>query len=365
MPPRHPGDSATTIASIHDVARTASVSLATVSRVLNGTGPVRDETRKKVLEAVERLGYVPHGGARSLITRQTRTIGVILPDIYGEFFSELIRGADLAARDAGYHLLVSGAHSNEQDTREVLRALHGRVDALIVMAPVASDTVDRALPGGVPVVLLNHASRDTRHRTIRIDNRGGARAMTEHLLDLGHRRIALVLGPPDNEDAIERRRGYEEALSARRVAVDPALLLPGDFTDGAGERAGLLVADLDPRPTAVFATNDAMAIGCLAGLRGRGLRVPEDVALAGFDDIPFSRYVSPPLTTVQVAISELGSRAAARVVQALAGTAPTRRHELLPTTLVVRESCGAHRPIQPRVPPRAPRATAGRKRRRQ
>jgi LacI family transcriptional regulator len=345
--------------SIHEVAGAARVSVATVSRVLNHEGLVRDDTRRLVLDAIARLGYVPHAAARSLITRQTRTIGMILPDIYGEFFSELIRGADLTARRHGYHLLVSGAHSDPTETREAVRMLHGRVDGLVLMAPAAEDgRLDGSLPGRLPVIVLNDAGAGVRHASLRVDNRGGARAMTEHLLALGHRRIAFIQGPPRNHDAAERRLGYRDALAARGFAPDPRLEIPGDFSDETGHRAATHIAGIDPRPTAVFAANDAMAIGCLAGLRERGLRVPEDVALAGFDDIPVARYMTPPLTTVHVAIAEVGGRAIARLLDVLESGTPLPLHpELLPTTLVVRASCGAPHPASP-TRPRRPATSA-------
>lgn len=331
---------ADTSVSIREVASAAAVSVTTVSRVLNDTGPVREDTRRRVLAAIARLGYTPHGAARSLITRQTRTIGVILPDIYGEFFSELIRGADLAARRSGYHLLVSGAHADLAETREVLRTLHGRVDGLVLMASaVDARALDDSLPATMPIVLLNDGRRAATHSSIRIDNRGGARAMTRHLIGQGHRRIGFIEGPEGNDDAAERRMGYREALAAHGLTRDAGLELPGDFTEKAGHDAGRRFTALTPRPTAVFAANDAMAIGCLAGLRDAGLRVPEDVALAGFDDIPIARYMTPPLTTVHVAIEELGGGAIARLVGELERNRPgPARHELLPATLVVRGS---------------------------
>lgn len=326
--------------SIREVASAARVSVTTVSRVLNRTGPVRDDTRRRVEAAIARLGYVPHAAARSLITRQTRTIGVVLPDIYGEFFSELIRGADLAARRVGYHLLVSGSHADQAETRDVLRTLYGRVDGLILMASsVDARALEDSLPASVPLVLLNDGRRARHHASIRIDNRPGARAVIDHLVGLGHQRIGFIQGPEGNEDAAQRRMGYRQALAAHGIAVDPRLEIRGDFSEKAGHDAAGQLAGGDPPPTAIFAANDAMAIGCLAALRERGLRVPADVALAGFDDIPIARYMTPALTTVHVAIEELGGGAVARLLQELErNPSATPRHEVLPATLVIRAS---------------------------
>lgn len=329
--------------SIRVVARAANVSVATVSRVLNGTGPVRDATRRRVLEAVEELAYVPHSAARSLSTRRTQSVGVLLPDLHGEFFSELIRGIDLTARRAGFHVLVSGSHSDPAEVEAVLRTLHGRVDGLIVLATGLSGDVRAArLPRRMPIVLLNESDPRGGHDSIRIDNRGGARSATEHLLELGHRRLAMIRGPEENSDAAERLQGFRDALAAHGLAAEPRWLLEGDFREESGYRAGAALAGLEPRPTAVFAANDAMAIGCLQALRERGLAVPADVALAGFDDIPISRFLSPPLTSVRVAIAEMGGRAMERLIQAIERDPATpRHHEVVAATLVVRASTSA------------------------
>ena len=324
--------------SIRQVARHAGVSVATISRVLNGKGPVREETRALVLAAVAELGYVPHNAARSLSTRRTMSLGVVLPDLHGEFFSELIRGIDLAARRAGYHILVSGSHDDPAEARAVLAALHGRVDGLVLMNP-ASAATSIAVTRQTPTIALNAAELDGPHDSIRIDNRGGARAAVEHLLYLGHRRIAIVTGPAGNHDAAERTLGYHDALAARDVEAAPDWTIAGDFDEASGYAAGLAIAGLAPRPTAIFAANDAMAIGCLAALRERGLAVPGDISLAGFDDVPMARYLTPGLTSVRVAIAELGGRAVERLLSAIkAGRDRARHHEVVAATLVPRGS---------------------------
>jgi LacI family transcriptional regulator len=334
-------------ASIKEVALKAGVSIATVSRVLNDKGPVAEATRSRILEAIERLRYVPHGAARSLITNQTDTIGVLLPDLYGEFFSEVIRGIDQAARRNGLHVLISGFHSDRAEIEAVLRALRGRVDGLIVLSPdVDAQTLRRNLPETLPVVLLNtringQTIGEVNFDAINTDNHGGALAMVRHLVALGHRRIALIRGPEENVDARERLRGYRDALRALGIAAAEPLELSGDFSEESGYRAGQRLLTLNPRPTAVFAANDSMAIGCLFALRAAGVRVPEDVALAGFDDIPIARYLSPSLSSVHVPIAELGTRAMERLLHAVENkNEHERRRETVATTLVVRGSCG-------------------------
>ncbi|HVN77247.1 MAG TPA: LacI family DNA-binding transcriptional regulator [Thermoanaerobaculaceae bacterium] len=349
MPPRSPklaapagpdGHGPTNV-TIKHVAQEAGVSVATVSRVLNGKGPVSEATRRRIHQVAERMRYTPHGAARSLITRKTGAIGVFLPDIHGEFFSELIRGIDVASRRCGYHLLVSGSHGDKGELEAVLRATRGRVDGLIVMSPdVDAETLRANLPETLPVVLLNCGTEGLWFDSITIDNHGGAHAMVRHLIGLGHRRIALVNGPPRNFDARERQRGYRDALRERPGDWSAELEFEGDFSEEAGYRAGIRILDLAPRPTAVFAANDGMAIGVLSAVRDAGLRVPEDISLAGFDDIPISRFTAPPLSSVRVPIADLGAHAITRLLSTIAaGTAHDRLHERLATTPVLRQSC--------------------------
>ncbi len=330
--------------SIREVAAAARVSVATISRVLNSKGPIHPDTRRRVLEVVADLGYVPHSGARSLSTRQTSSVGVILPDVYGEFFSELIRGIDLGAKRAGYHLLVSGSHSDPAEVDALLRALHGRVDGLIVMASTRNAGAIR-IPPGVPAVFLGDSPASGSHPSMRVDNAGGARAVADHLLDLGHRRIAVVSGSAENSDSEARLAGFRAALSGRGVDLDPELIVSGDFREESGRAAALALAKLENRPTAIFAANDAMAIGCLSALRELGLSVPEDVALAGFDDVPIARYLSPPLTSVRVAIAEMGERAMARLLAGLEERGAEPLEETIPAVLVVRASTAGRKDL--------------------
>lgn len=329
--------------TIKEVARLAGVSVATVSRALNETGPVRDDTRERIREIAQRLRYVPHGAARSLITNRTSTVGVLLPDLYGEFFSEVIRGIDQTAKRSGYHLLVSSSHSDRAELEAAFRAMHGRVDGLVVMTPdIDAETLESNLPPTLPVVLLNCRVDGQAYDSITVDNYGGAYAVVRHLIELGHRRIALIGGEPRNQDASERLRGYREAMEILGGAWAPEIEFAGNFMERSGYAAAQRILALEPRPTAVFASNDSMAIGALSALGEAGVRVPADIAVVGFDDIPIARFITPALTSVHVPISELGARGTERLLDAFrAGDSRARRHETLPAHLIVRTSCGA------------------------
>jgi LacI family transcriptional regulator len=329
--------------TIRDVAREAGVSVATVSRVLNGSGPVSDAARARILEITARLRYAPNEAARTLISSRTSTLGVILPDLHGEFFSEVIRGLDQAAKASGYHLLVSGSHNDCAETEAALRAMRGRVDGLVVMAPDANTAgVAAGIPAGVPVVLLNCPTVDGRADSIEIDNYGGAYAMVRHLVGPTRRRVAVIVGTPNNRDATERLRGYRDAVRDLGIAQSTGWELCGNFTEATGYEAARRFLALSPRPEALFASNDSMAIGALSALHEAGLRVPEDVAVGGFDDIPMARYTRPPLTSVHVRMGTLGAQAVDLLVLAVGTDGPhVARRETLPTTLVVRASCGS------------------------
>lgn len=327
-------------ATIKDVARAAGVSVATVSRALNGADNVLPDTRQRILDMARELRYSPSGAARSLITRKTDTVGALLPDLHGEFFSELIRGIDQAARARGLHLLLSSSHDDAHEAAAALRAMNGRVDGLLVMSPHADDDfLSQNLPPSLPAVLLNSGVRSPTQPVFAVDNFGGARAMTEHLVGIGRRRIAFLGGPAANFEARERERGYRAGL----VPGTAPWLLEGDFSEGGGQRAGaaLLALPAAERPDAVFAANDNMAIGLLGSLLAGGVRVPEDIALAGFDDIPVARYVSPALTTMHVPIADLGEQALDALADALEQDRTDVSTTVMPVQLVVRRSCGA------------------------
>jgi LacI family transcriptional regulator len=320
-------------ATIRDVARRAQLSVATVSRALNGFDNVSEQARERIAHAVRELGYVPHAGARSLSLARTNAIGVVLPDLHGEFFSEIVRGMDREASRRGYLLLLSNLHGGPDRAVLALKAMRGRVDGLIVMAPhLSEDELSSALPSGLPAMLVNTRGRTGHQPAIHLDNRAGAQAVVDHLVSLGRKRLVHIAGPFGNIDAQERTDAFSKAAAEHGVEWE---LVQGNFEEDSGEGviAGLIAAG--HRFDAVFAANDNMAIGALEALRAAGLGVPEDVAVAGFDDIPLARHLG--ITTVRVRIAELGERALTRLLDSL-GRGDVGGDELHAPELVVRST---------------------------
>ncbi|HWT42659.1 MAG TPA: LacI family DNA-binding transcriptional regulator, partial [Sphingopyxis sp.] len=247
------------MATLRDVAREAGVSVATASRAINGLGNVTAPTRAAVMAAVKKLNFVPHSGARSLTRRKTDTVGVILPDLFGEFFSEIIRGIDLVAHESGMHLLLGNMHGSTHETAAAIAAMRGRVDGLLVMPPdlkpeLLADYLDPALP----TVLLNYDAGPLDLPFVAVDNYRGAYAMTEALLARGARQVIHIAGPKHNRDARDRQRGFVDAMAKIAKERSP-VILPGDFSEESGEKAARLLVEGQLPADAVFAANDQMA----------------------------------------------------------------------------------------------------------
>jgi len=326
--------------TIQDVAERADVSVATVSRVLNGSDRVRESTKEQVIEAARALDYLRNESARNLRTKKTRTVGVLLPNIHGEFFAQVTRGLDREASENGHHLLVSNSHTDEAEAESLIRSLLGRVDGLIILWPrLDIGFLEDLIPDQLPLVLLNTAVRRSRFQTLSFDNRGGAYEAVQHLAEHGHERIAVLTGGAKNYDAQERLAGYRKAVDDLDLVGSSALEVEGAFTRESGRASIDRFLDLEPRPTALFAANDSMALGALRGLHEAGLDVPGDVALVGFDDIPTARYVTPSLSTVHVPTQELGEQAMHHLLARMRGE-ELPAHQTLKTGLVPRESCG-------------------------
>ena len=298
--------------TIADVARRAGVSTATVSRVLSGVGRARPETHARVEAAARELGFRPSDVARSLKRRSTQSIGLIVTDIENPYFPQLVKAVEDAAIAAGYAVLLCNAVDDPEREAWYLDFLvERRVDGLVIAAStIGSRQGDWLAAAPLPVVLINTMAPDGLVPTIVSDNRAGGRAAARHLLDLGHRRFGYLKPPPRNLDAPERLAGVSDELLEAGLAVDgaePALAIGnGGPTVTGGEAAMTELLGLDPRPTAVIAYNDLMAIGAMRAIRTAGLRVPADVSLIGFDDVALAAFVEPALTTLRQETAEMG-----------------------------------------------------------
>lgn len=322
-------------ATIRDVAREADVSVASVSRALNGLANVTPHTRDHIRKVADRLGYVPHAGARSLSMSRTNVIGVVLPDLHGEFFSELVRGMDRATAARGYQMLFSTMHADPELARQAMMAMHGRVDGLIVMAPqIAPERFAALMPRATPVILIN-SPEATGHDQLRVDNFAGVETLVRHLLAAGARRIIHITGPSGNLDADERLAAFRASL-AQHAPGAPALLVPGDFRDESGFDSVTRLLATGETFDAVLAANDGMALGALRALKEAGQRVPDEVMVAGFDDIPLARHLG--LTTVRVPLDEIGDQAVGRLIGRLEGSAGEPLRQRIVPELVVRGS---------------------------
>lgn len=330
-------------ATITDVARLAGVSIATVSRVLNGTAPVADETVLTVQQAMAELNFTPHAAARRLAGRSTETIGLLLPRLSGAFYPPLIRGLENGAKEHGFDLLIHASVVAPQGgARRPVPLDEHNTDGLLIFTDRLDDSeITRLYEHGFPLVLLYRAApAGLNIPSVTVENKRGARSLVEHLITVhGRRRIAYLTGPTGNEDSYWRELGYREALEAHNLPFDPELVGFGNFDD---ITARATIEDWLRRSVAfdaVFAGDDEAASGCIMALRQAGKRVSEDVAVVGFDDVPFARLMAPSLTTVRAPIETVGEVAVRQLITVIHGGEPTS-FTLLPTELVVRQSCG-------------------------
>jgi LacI family repressor for deo operon, udp, cdd, tsx, nupC, and nupG len=329
------------------VARLAEVSTATVSRALATPDRVSPEARARVFEAIAKVGYLPNPVARSLRSQKTRMVLVVLPNLGNIFFSRILRGIEEALFEAGYGMIIGDLDgSPDKEARFAAFAAAGQVDGVLLLnGHLFGQTRDgkgTPMRTNVPIVALCEAIPGAELPQIEVDNRAAATRMTRHLVSLGHRRIAYIRGPADNVLERERHRGYRDGLREVRIPYDPALVLPGDYTLAAGAAAGRELLARAERPSAVFCSNDEMAIGLMRTLASAGVRVPHDISVAGFDDIEFAAMVEPSLTTIRQPRHELGRTGAAVLVDLLQGR-PAPARVRLKTDLVKRASTAALR----------------------
>lgn len=332
--------------TIADVARLAGVSIATVSRVLNGTTPVHNEKADRVRVAMEELQFVPRHAARVLASRRTNTIGLVLSEISGAFFPPMLKGIESAAYEAGYELLIHSTRKEGPSRRPL--GEHNTDGLLVFTDSLDHRELQRLHNIGFPIVLLHQTPPDSLNiPVITIENKNGAATLINHLIEVhGRRRIVFLKGPVDHEDSTWRERGYREALEAHNIKFDPGLIGSGKFDEEEGFATvqQMLLAGI--KFDAIFAGDDDAAIGAIRALNMAGRRVPQEVAVVGFDDVPFARYLSPALTTVRAPIERVGREAVRQLVRQINGEQADPL-TLMHTELVIRESCGCpSAPIQ-------------------
>ncbi|MES5824550.1 LacI family DNA-binding transcriptional regulator [Streptomyces sp. RG80] len=330
--------------TLEEVAALAGVGRGTVSRVVNNAAGVKESTRRAVERAIDELGYVPNLAARSLAARRADAVALALTEQdwrqFGEpFFSEIIRSVGDALADTSAQLLLTLVRTDIERQRFVEYARGGRVDGVLLLSVRADDRLpDMLADAELPTVLLGRRSGDERVTYVDADNVGGARGAVEHLLRGGRRRIAAVTGPLDMYVTQCRLRGYREALAAAGVEALPSLVVEGDFTEDSGRRATAELLARHPDVDAVFAASDTMAAGALGVLRAAGRRVPEDVAVIGFDDFPLAQHTEPSLTTVRQPLEEIGRTMVRLLMEEMEQPEVAWRHVILRTRLVVRGS---------------------------
>ena len=320
-----------------DVARHAGVSPSTVSRILNGTAKVSDIKRQAVMAAIEAMNFAPNQMAQGLKRGKSMTIGIVVQDISSPFFDETLRGVDDGLKGTGYaSVIVSGHWNAEEETERIRLLLARKVDGIILLSGRLSDEAILRFGNARPIVSTGRDLHTRNALGFKLDNEQGAYLAVRHLIDLGHRRIAFITGPENNNDAEERLNGYTRALREADIAVDPNLIVVGDFHEAGGLLAVNQLFEMNQNFTAVFAANDLSAYGARLCLYRKGIRVPDDISLIGFDDLPGSAYTTPPLTTIRQPLYDIGLIATNALLKLINGEAV--QSEIPPLELVVRET---------------------------
>ncbi|MEC9062501.1 MAG: LacI family DNA-binding transcriptional regulator [Pseudomonadota bacterium] len=330
------------MANIRDVADSAGVSVATVSRTLQQPERVSPKTRNKVMAAVQAVGYKPNLMAVKFRSGKTHNLVVLVPTVANVFFARVISGMQEAAAELGYSILLANTLGNSEIESHYAKMVStSQADGLIQLR--AHNPFDATMindNGLLPMVNACEVIDNGQYPVVSLDNRAAAKAMTEHLISLGHTRIAMIKGPNSSPLTQERLVGYKDALAQANIAFDENLLFPGDFTLQAGYNAGETISHLENRPTAVFCENDETAIGAMQAFKQANLHVPNDISVAGFDDIAFSAFVDPPLTTIAQPAEEFGRTAVTLLVDLLNGKIRKAPKVIMPFELIVRESTG-------------------------
>jgi len=333
--------------TIHDVAKAAGVSTATVSNVLNKTGKVGRGTQQLVLSTVKRLGYLPNVHARHLASRDSRTLGIIVSDIENPFFPEVIKGFEIRARELGYDAILSDTNYDPRRTQQAAeRMMQHNVRGVAVMtSEISLRLINELARRKIAVTFLDLAPARGYMSNLRIDYFSGIEQIVQYLYEHGHRRIAFVAGRPKLKSNLVRLQAYEKCML--KLGLEPGPILSGDLRFEGGLAAGMAIAKLSPRPTAVMAINDLTAVGVMKGLMKSGCRIPEDISVTGFDDTRLAEYSNPSITTVDVHREMLGQMAADALHELSSAANPHGKEYQIAAELIVGDSSGPA-PSEPR-----------------
>jgi LacI family transcriptional regulator len=328
------------MATIYEVSKLAGVSLATVSRVMNNSGKVTAKTRQKVLDAIEELDYRPNSMAQSLASRRSNSVGILIPELHGPFFGIMLSSVERELREAGKRVVITAGHSDETKERDCIEfLLDSSCDALILhIYSVSEQFLTDLVRGSVPIVLLNGYMPDIADRCISLDNEHGGYVATKCLLERGHTKIAYVSGPHWKVDSFKRLSGHKRALAEFGIEVDERLVFEGDFEEASGRQAMNHFLKLGLSLTGVVCANDEMAAGVMDTARSKGLKIPDDISVIGFDNVDFTTYLNPKLTSIDCRIDEMGQMAARCVLKNAYGESDLEIQNTFEPNLVLRES---------------------------
>ncbi|MBM7682886.1 LacI family repressor for deo operon, udp, cdd, tsx, nupC, and nupG [Pullulanibacillus pueri] len=328
-------------AKMSDVAKLAGVSTATVSRTLQNPETVKEETRQKVFKAIKALDYMPNVLARQLRRMETKTILVVVPNIENNVFSQIVGGIDAVANERGYKVLLGNTNHRVEKIYDYIDHFKQRqVDGMIVLLSNLPDPVLQDLANEFPIVVTPDAKATVEVSTVTLDNVESGKRATDHLLKLGHRRIAHISGTLDITSSQDRLQGYQQAIVEGGYFVDHTLIKEGDFTFSSGFEAMSALLNTSVPPTAVFCASDEMAMGAIKSIKSRGLKVPDDIAVVGFDNIKFSEVFEPTLTTMAQPLFQMGKKAMTVLIERINNEALEEQHFIYQAELIVRESCG-------------------------
>lgn len=326
--------------TIKEVSQTAGVSSATVSRVINNPESVKEKTREKVLNAIDSLGYRHNSIAASLASKQTNTVGYVVPELHGFFFGSLMSGTEAVLRSANKHMFVATGHSNERMEKEAIEDLMGRrCDALILHVEAISDEyLIEFAKTSIPFVVVNRFIPEIGERCIALDNKLGGYQATQLLISQGHKNIAYIAGSLWKADGRDRLNGHIKALQENGLEYDPRLVYEGDFQAHAGKEGVEKLLSSGMEFSAVVCANDEMASGAIEGLREHNIDVPRQVSVVGFDDVEFSRYLFPKLTTIEYPTTKIGETAAKWVLSSVYAKENIEFEHVIAPKLVMRDS---------------------------